>query len=82
MQDLEEFLQGDSEKLMKYEWCFSKLVENIDTIYIPYFDNEAQHATTKAIQRLEPTILIFMALFAGFIVIAIYLPMFTMYELM
>lgn len=47
-----------------------------------YFDNEAQHATTQAIQKLEPTILILMALFAGFIVIAIYLPMFSMYELM
>lgn len=47
-----------------------------------YYDNEAQYATTKAIQKLEPTILILMALFAGFIVIAIYLPMFTMYDLM
>lgn len=46
-----------------------------------YFDNEAQYATTKAIQRLEPTILIFMALFAGFIVLSIYLPMFMMYSL-
>ena len=47
-----------------------------------YYDNEAQHATTKAIQKLEPTILVLLALFAGFIVIAIYLPMFTMYDLM
>lgn len=42
LQDLEEFLQRDSKELMKYEWCFSKLVENIDTLYIPYFDSEAQ----------------------------------------
>lgn len=47
-----------------------------------YFDNEAEHVTEKAIARLEPTILIFMAFFAGFIVISIYLPMFTMYNLM
>lgn len=47
-----------------------------------YYDSEAQHATEKAIQKLEPAILIIMALFAGFIVIAIYLPMFSMYELM
>lgn len=47
-----------------------------------YYDNEAQHATQQAIQKLEPTILILMAIFAGFIVIAIYLPMFSMYELM
>lgn len=47
-----------------------------------YFDNEAQNATKKAIAKLEPTILIFMAMFAGFIVLSIYLPMFSMYELM
>lgn len=47
-----------------------------------YYDNEAQYAIAKAIQKLEPTIMILMALFAGFIVISIYLPMFTMYELM
>lgn len=58
-----------------------ELETTLETIGM-YFDNEAQHATTKAIQRLEPAILIFMALFAGFIVIAIYLPMFSMYELM
>lgn len=40
LKDLEDFL--DSKELRKYEWCFSKLVENIDSIYIPYFDNEAQ----------------------------------------
>lgn len=47
-----------------------------------YFDNEADYATTKALSRLEPTILVVMAIFAGFIVISIYLPMFTMYDLM
>jgi type IV pilus assembly protein PilC len=46
-----------------------------------YFDNEADHLTKQALNRLEPTILIFLALFAGFIVISIYLPMFTMYNL-
>lgn len=46
-----------------------------------YFDNEAQHATEQAIAKLEPTIMIAMALFAGFIVIAIYLPTFTYAEL-
>ena len=30
---------------------------------------------------LEPTLLILMAIFAGFLVISIYLPMFTMYNL-
>lgn len=46
-----------------------------------YFDNEAAHATEKAISKLEPMILVMMAIFAGFIVISIYLPMFGMYEL-
>lgn len=39
---LEQFLQKDSKKLEKYEWCFSKLIKNIDNIYIPYFDSEMQ----------------------------------------
>lgn len=28
--------------LQEYEWCFSKLVEKLDSIFIPYFDSEAQ----------------------------------------
>ncbi len=47
-----------------------------------YYQNEADYATTRAIDKLEPTMLIFLAIFAGFIVIGIYLPMFTMYDLM
>lgn len=58
-----------------------ELEDTLDTIGA-YYDNEASHATAKAISKLEPTIMILMALFAGFIVIAIYLPMFTMYGLM
>jgi type IV pilus assembly protein PilC len=58
-----------------------ELDETLDTIG-DYFDNEADHATQQAIAKLEPTILVVMALFAGFIVISIYLPIFTMYNLM
>ena len=47
-----------------------------------YYTNEYNFATQKAISKLEPTLLIFLALFAGFIVIALYLPMFTMYDAM
>jgi type IV pilus assembly protein PilC len=47
-----------------------------------YFDNEADHATAQAIAKMEPAILVVMAIFAGFIVISIYLPIFTMYNLM
>ena len=47
-----------------------------------YYTNEANAAMTDAINKLEPTLLIALAIFAGFIVISIYLPMFTMYNLM
>ena len=47
-----------------------------------YYTNEYNFATQKAISKLEPTLLIFLALFAGFILIALYLPMFTMYDAM
>lgn len=58
-----------------------ELEETLKTIGT-YFDNEAEHATQKAISKLEPTILVLMALVAGFIVISVYLPVFTMYDLM
>lgn len=47
-----------------------------------YFDNEAEHATQKAISKLEPTLMVVMAVIAGFIVMSIYLPIFQMYDLM
>ena len=46
-----------------------------------YYTNEAEYAMNDAISKLEPTLLVFLAIFAGFIVLAIYLPMFTMYNL-
>ena len=45
-----------------------------------YYDNELETAVKRAISMLEPALLIFIALIAGFIVIAIYMAMFTMYE--
>ena len=47
-----------------------------------YYYNEQDHATQQAVSKLEPSIMVFLAGFAGFIVLAIYLPMFTMYNLM
>ena len=47
-----------------------------------YYTNEYNYAVNQAISKLEPAMLIFLALFAGFIVIALYLPMFTMYDMM
>ncbi len=46
-----------------------------------YYSQEADYAMTAAISKLEPTLLVFLAIFAGWIVIAIYMPMFTMYNL-
>jgi type IV pilus assembly protein PilC len=47
-----------------------------------YFDNEVETSAAKAISMLEPTLLIVTALVAGFIVISLYLPMFSMYSAM
>ena len=46
-----------------------------------YYTNEFDYATQQALAKLEPTMMIGLAIFAGFIVISIYLPMFTMYNL-
>lgn len=47
-----------------------------------YYDNELEDATAAALATLEPAILVFLAGFAGFIVIAIYMAMFSMYAAM
>ena len=45
-----------------------------------FYDSELEQATAEALAKLEPTILVFLAIVAGFIVISIYLAMFTMYS--
>lgn len=47
-----------------------------------YYDEELQVAIDDAMAKLEPSILVFLAGFAGFIVIAIYMAMFGMYAAM
>ncbi len=47
-----------------------------------YYDAELETAIASAIAKLEPAILVFLAGFAGFIVIAIYMAMFGMYAAM
>ena len=47
-----------------------------------YYDNELEQATAAALAKLEPAVLVFLAVFAGFIVIAIYMAMFGMYSVM
>lgn len=47
-----------------------------------FYDSETQRVTDRALSLLEPALLVLMALFAGFIVIALYLPMFQLYASM
>ena len=47
-----------------------------------YYDVELENAINSAISKLEPTLLIVMALIAGYIVIAIYMSIFSMYSAM
>ena len=47
-----------------------------------YYDTELEQAVNSAIAKLEPTLLVFMAVVAGFIVIAVYMAMFSMYSAM
>ena len=49
------------------------------TMTAEYYDAELEQATADALAKLEPSILVFLAAFAGFIVIAIYMAMFSMY---
>ncbi|MCR5403311.1 MAG: type II secretion system F family protein [Butyrivibrio sp.] len=54
-------------------------LEQTLTMTAEYYDNELEQATADALAKLEPTILVFLAGFAGYIVIAIYMAMFGMY---
>ena len=58
-----------------------EMEKTLDTIAL-YYDAELDMAIAAALAKLEPTILIFLALVAGFIVIAIYMSIFQMYAIM
>ena len=47
-----------------------------------YYDNELETATAAAIAKLEPALLVVLAGIAGYIVIAIYMSIFSMYSIM
>ena len=47
-----------------------------------YYASELETAIAAAVAKLEPTVLVFLAGVAGFIVIAIYMAMFGMYAAM
>lgn len=42
LESLKKYLENPNNTLKDYEWCFSKLVENVDSIFIPYFDKKMQ----------------------------------------
>ena len=54
------------------------LEETLETIGV-YFDEEVSIATNRALSMLQPAITVVMGIVIGVIVIALYLPMFTMY---
>ena len=58
-----------------------ELEETLDNV-ANYYTNEADYRIQRLLTLLEPTILVVLAIFAGFIVVSIYLPIFTMYDLM
>lgn len=47
-----------------------------------YYTNEADFRIQRLLAMLEPTLLILLSIFACFIVVSIYLPLFTMYDLL
>ncbi len=47
-----------------------------------YYDNEVETATNNALALLEPAIIVFLAVFAVLVLLAVYLPMFGMYGAM
>ncbi|MBR0308997.1 MAG: type II secretion system F family protein [Mogibacterium sp.] len=55
-------------------------LEQTLTMTAEYYDNELEAATAAALAKLEPITLVFMGAVAGYIVIAIYLAMFSMYN--
>lgn len=42
LEDLKNYLRDENHALKKYNWSFSRVVENIDEIYIPYLDSKTQ----------------------------------------
>lgn len=48
LQDLQKYLQENNNALKQYEWCFSRIIENVDSIYIPYFDSVTPRVKSKS----------------------------------
>ncbi len=56
-----------------------ELAGTLDTV-AKFYDADLEEATKAALAKLEPALLIFLAIFAGYIVIAIYTGLFSMYS--
>ena len=55
-------------------------LENTLSAIGKYYNYETEQAASKALALLEPAILVILGIFVAIIVIALYLPMFTMYN--
>ncbi len=55
-----------------------EMAQTLETV-AQFYDAELEEATKSALAKLEPAMLVFIAVFAGYIVIAIYTGMFSMY---
>lgn len=42
LKDLQSYLSKTNNELKNYKWHFCRLVENVDNIFIPYFDEKSQ----------------------------------------
>ena len=58
-----------------------ELHSTLETI-ADYYDSELETAVNTALRRLEPALLIGLAVVAGFIVLAVYMAIFSMYSVM
>lgn len=55
-------------------------LESTLDVLAEYYDNEVDTGTARALSLLEPTIIVVLAVFVVFILMAVYLPMFNMYS--
>lgn len=55
-------------------------MESTLRVLAEYYDNEVDVRTKRALSLLEPTIIIVLSVFVVFILMAVYLPMFSMYS--
>ena len=55
-------------------------MENTLQVLAEYYDNETEVRTKRALALLEPAIIVVLAVFVVFILLSVYLPLFSMYE--